>query len=139
MIPMRKVSAAVLLALVTLNPLSQAMAAADTAKMMAGAKTEAVPVGNLTGMIGTWTPADLAALDKATTVKVFDTHALYNSADLQKIASAESSKNAQLGKFHDAIRADANLKAWFDANKIDVNKVIAVSDPKGGQPELFTY
>jgi len=139
MIPMRNVSAALLLALVAVAPLSQAMAAADTAKMMPGAKTEAVPVGNLTGMIGSWKPTDLASLDKATTIKVFDTHAVYGSADLKKIATAESSKSAQLGKLHDAIRGDANLKAWFDANKIDVNKVIAVSEPKGGQPELFTY
>lgn len=137
MTPMHKVSAALLLALAALNPIAQATAAADTAKMMAGTKTDAVPVDNLTGMIGTWTPADLTGLDKAASIKVLDTHAVYTAADLKKIASAESGKSAELGKFHDAIRKDANLKAWFDANKIDVNKVIAVSTK--GEPELFTY
>jgi hypothetical protein len=138
MIPMRNVSAALLLALIAINPLAQAMAATDTAKVVTGMKTEAVPVANLTGMIGSWTQGDLNFLDKAASVKVFDTRTVYQGADLQKIASAETAKSAQLGKFHDAIRADAALKAWFDANKIDVNKVIAVADPNGN-PELFTY
>ncbi len=139
MIPMRNVSAAVLLAVLAINPLTQAMAAtADSAKMVAGMKTEAVPVGNLTGMIGSWTQGDLNFLDKAASVKVFDTRSVYSTADQQKIASAETAKATQLGKFRDAIRADAGLKAWFDSNKLDVNKVIAVADPNG-QPELFTY
>lgn len=138
MIPMRNVSAALLLALIAINPLAQAMAATDTAKVVTGMKAEAVPAANLTGMIGSWTQGDLNFLDKATSVKVFDTRTVYQGADLQKIASAETAKSAQLGKFHDAIRSDAALKAWFDANKIDVNKVIAVADPNGN-PELFTY
>jgi len=137
--PMRNVSAALLLAVIAVNPLAQAMAAtADTAKVVTGMKTEAVPVGNLTGMIGSWTAGDLNFLDKAASVKVFDTRSIYSSADQQKIASAETAKSAQLGKLHDAIRGDAGLKTWFDAHKIDVNKVIAVADPKGN-PELFTY
>lgn len=139
MIPMRNVSAALLLAVIAFNPLAQAMAAtADSAKVVVGMKSEAVPASNLTGMIGSWTQGDLNFLDKASSVKVFDTRSVYSGADLQKIASAEMAKSTQLGKFRDAIRADAGLKAWFDANKIDVNKVIAVADPNG-KPELFTY
>jgi hypothetical protein len=139
MIPMRNVSAALLLAVLAINPLTQAMAATpDTAKMVAGMKADAVPAANLEGMIGSWTQGDLNFLDKAASVKVYDTRTIYSGADLQKIASAETAKSAQLGKFRDAIRADAGLKAWFDANKIDVNKVIAVADPNGN-PELFTY
>ena len=139
MIRMRNVSAALLIAALAVNPLAQAMAAtADSAKVVTGMKTEAVPVTNLTGMIGSWTQGDLAVLDKSGSVKVFDTRTVYQGADLQKIASAETAKSAQLGKFRDAIRADAGLKAWFDANKIDINKVIAVADPNGN-PEVFTY
>ncbi len=139
MIPMRNVSAALLLAVIAFNPLAQAMAAtADSATVVVGMKSEAVPASNLTGMIGSWTQGDLNFLDKASSVKVFDTRSVYSGADLQKIASAETAKSTQLGKFRDAIRADAGLKAWFDANKIDVNKVIAVADPNG-KPELFTY
>ena len=138
MIPMRNVSAALLLALIATNPLAQAMAASDTAKVVTGMKSEAVPAANLTGMIGSWTQGDLNVLDKASTVKVFDTRTVYQGADLQKIASAETSKSTQLGKFRDALRADAALKAWFDTNKIDINKVIAVGDPNGN-PELFIY
>lgn len=138
MIPMRNVSAALLLALIALNPLAQAMAATDTAKVVTGMRTEAVPAANLTGMIGAWTQSDLNFLDKAASVKVFDTRTIYQGADLQKIAGAETAKTAQLGKFHDAIRADAALKSWFDANKIDVNKVIAVADPNGN-PQIFIY
>lgn len=138
MILMRNVSAALVVAALAIAPLSSAMAAADTAKVVTGMKTEAVPVANLVGMVGAWTPADLTFLDKAASVKVFDTRTIYQGADLQKIASAETSKASQLGKFRDALRADAALKAWFDTNKIDINKVIAVGDPNGN-PELFIY
>lgn len=135
---MRNVSAALVVAAIAIAPLAAVAATADTAKVVAGMKTEAVPVGNLVDMVGSWTQGDLNFLDKAASVKVFDTHSVYQPADLQKIASAESSKSAQLGKFRDAIRADAGLKSWFDANKIDINKVIAVADPNGN-PEIFTY
>ncbi|RYG77039.1 MAG: hypothetical protein EON59_17355 [Alphaproteobacteria bacterium] len=138
MIQMRNVSVALLLAALAMNPLGQAMAAANAAKMVTGMKTEAAPVATLTGMIGTWTPADLTSLDKAASVKVFDTRTIYDSADLLKVSSAETAKAAELGKFHDAIRGDAALKGWFDTNKIDVNKVVAVSMPNG-TPELFLY
>jgi hypothetical protein len=139
MILMRNVSTALMVVAIALAPLAPAMAAtADTAKVVTGMKTEAAPVASLVGMVGHWTPTDLGHLDKAASVKVFDTRTIYPAADLQKIASAETSKAADLTKLRDAIRADSGLKAWFDANKIDVNKVIAVGDPNG-TPEIFTY
>ncbi len=134
--PMRNVSAAVLLAAILAVPGTAAFAAtADTAKVTMGVKTEIVPVANLVDMIGSWTAGDLAFLDKATSV---DTKALYPAADQAKIASAETAKASQLGKFRDAIRADSALNAWFSANHIDVNRVVAVADPKGN-PEIFLY
>ena len=71
-------------------------------------------------------------------VKVYDTKTVYMPADQQKIASAETGKQTQLGKFHDAIRADAALKGWLDANKIDVNRVVAVQNTNGNA-EVFLY
>lgn len=137
--PMRNVSAAVLLAAILAVPGTAAFAAtADTAKVTMGVKTEIVPVANLVDMIGSWTAGDLAFLDKATSIKTFDTKALYPAADQAKIASAETAKASQLGKFRDAIRADSALNAWFSANHIDVNRVVAVADPKGN-PEIFLY
>ena len=138
--PMRTVSAAVLLAAIFAVPGTAAFAAtnADTAKLTIGMKSEIVPVANLVDMIGSWTAGDLAFLDKATGVKTFDTKLLYPAADQAKIASAETAKSAQLGKFRDAIRADAALSGWFAANHIDVNRVVAVADPHGN-PEIFLY
>ena len=132
-----KTSAAlVLVALVSATPL--AAYANDSAKVVTAAKTDALPVGNLVDMVGEWTAGDLAFLDKATSVMVFDTKQLYEAADLTKIASAEISKTAQLGKFRDAIRGDAGLAGWFKSNDIDINRVVAVADPKGN-PEIFLY
>lgn len=139
--PMHRVSAAVLLAATLAMSGTAAFAAtttADTAKVMVGVKTDLVPVGNLVDMIGSWTAGDLAFLDKATTIKTYDTKTLYPAGDLAKIASAETTKASQLGKFRDAIRGDAALSAWFAANKIDVSRVVAVADPKGN-PEIFLY
>lgn len=138
--PMRTVSAAVLLAAILAVPGTAAFAAtnADTAKLTIGMKSEVVPVANLVDMIGSWTAGDLAFLDKATGVKTFDTKLLYPAADQAKIASAETAKSSQLGKFRDAIRADAALSGWFAANHIDVNRVVAVADPHGN-PEIFLY
>ena len=140
--PMRNVSAAVLLAAILAVPGSAAFAAttpaADHATVTMGAKTELVPVGNLVDMIGSWTNGDLVFLDKAASVKTFDTKTLYPAADQAKIASAETAKASQLGKFRDAIRADSALSTWFTANHIDVNRVIAVADPNG-HPEIFLY
>ena len=89
-------------------------------------------------MIGRWTAGDLAFLDKATSIKTYDTKTLYPAAEQAQIASAETAKASQLGKFREAIRADAALNGWFTANHIDVNRVIAVADPKGN-PEIFLY
>jgi hypothetical protein len=138
--PMRNVSAAVLLAAILAVPGTAAFAAtnADTAKLTIGLKTEIVPVANLVNMIGTWSAGDLAFLDKASGVKTFDTKLLYPAADQAKIASAETARAAQLGKFRDAIRADTALSGWFAANHIDVNRVVAVADPNGN-PEIFLY
>ena len=138
--PMRNVSAAVLLAAILAVPGTAAFAAtnADTAKLTVGVKSEIVPVASLVNMIGTWSAGDLALLDKASGVKTFDTKLLYPAADQAKIASAETAKATQLGKFRDAIRADAALSGWFAANHIDVNRVVAVADPNGN-PEIFLY
>ena len=138
--PMRNVSAAVLLAAILAVPGTAAFAAtnADTAKLTVGVKSEIVPVASLVNMIGIWSAGDLAFLDKASGVKTFDTKLLYPAADQTKIASAETAKATQLGKFRDAIRADAALSGWFAANHIDVNRVVAVADPNGN-PEIFLY
>ena len=137
--PMQGVSAAVLLAAILAVSGAPAFAATtDSAKVTVGMKSDLVPVANLVDMIGSWTAGDLAFLDKATTIKTYDTKALYPAADQARIASAERAKSAQLGKFRDAIKGDAALTAWFATNKIDVNRVVAVADPKGN-PEIFLY
>ncbi|MHA6689989.1 hypothetical protein [Devosia sp. A449] len=140
--PMRSVSAAVLLAAILAIPGTAAFAATTpapaAAKVTMGVKTELVPVGNLVDMIGSWTAGDLAFLDKATSIKTFDTKTLYPATEQAQIASAEAAKSVQLGKFRDAIRADGALNGWFTANHIDVNRVVAVADPKGN-PEIFLY
>lgn len=128
--------ALVLAALVSTAP---AMAlASDSATVVSAAKADALPVSNLVSMIGEWTAGDLAFLDKATSVKVFDTKQLYQPADLTKIASAETSKNADLTKFRAAIQGDAGLTGWFKTHNIDINRVVAVADPQGN-PEIFLY
>jgi hypothetical protein len=139
--PMRTVSAAVLLAAILAVPGTAAFAAttpADAAKVTVGIKADLVPVGNLVDMIGSWTAGDLAFLDKATSIKTYDTKTLYPAAEQAQIASAETAKASQLGKFREAIRGDVALNEWFTANHIDVNRVIAVADPKGN-PEIFLY
>jgi hypothetical protein len=136
MTPMRTVSAAVLLAAISIYPV--AALAATNAKLVTALPDDAMPVAELVSSVGMWAPSDLAVVDKAAAIKVLDTRTLYKGDDLQKIASAETGKATQLSKFHDAIRADANLNGWLAANKIDPAKVIAISDPKG-TPEIFVY
>lgn len=131
---LKTTAALILAALVSVAP---AMAN-DSAKVVSAAKTDALPVANLVGMIGEWTSGDLAFLDKATSVKVFDTRTLYQPTDLTKIASAETGKNAELTKFRAAIQGDPGLMGWFKTNNIDINRVVAVADPKGS-PEIFLY
>src|SRR6218665_2627382 len=100
--PMQGVSAAVLLAAILAvsgNAAYAATSTADTAKVTMGMKADLVPVGNLVDMIGSWTAGDLAFLDKATSIKTYDTKALYPAAEQAQIASAETAKAGQLGKF----------------------------------------
>ena len=132
-----KLSTALVIAALSVGVGLPAMAATN-ATVVEATKTDAVPVTTLVPMIGHWQQTDLAALGKATSVKIYDTKTLYQGADLSKIASAETAGNAELMKFRDAIRGDAGLKAWFDAHKIDINRVIAVADPSGS-PEVFLY
>lgn len=137
--PMHGVSAAVLLAAILAVSGAPAFAATmDTAKVSVGMKADLAPVGSLVGMIGKWSAGDLATLDKAATIKTYDTKTLYPAADQAKIASAETAKAAELGKLRAAIHGDAGLTAWFAANKIDVNRVVAVGNA-GGSPEVFLY
>lgn len=131
---LKTTAALVLAAMVSVAP----ALANDSAKVVSAAKADALPVANLVSMIGEWTAGDLAFLDRATSVKVFDTRTLYQPADLTKIASAETGRNAELTKFRAAIQGDAGLTGWFNTNKIDINRVVAVADPHGN-PEIFLY
>jgi len=133
--PLKATASLVLVALLAAPAFA---ATGDNAMVVTAAKSDAVPITTLTPMIGTWSAADLSFLDKASSIKVFDTKALYSTGDQQKIASAETSQQMQLGKFRDAIRADANLAAWFKAHNLDVNRVVAVGDPSGNA-EIFLY
>jgi len=136
--PIHKTSLAVLLAGALALPAGAALAATTHAgaTMMMGAKSDAAPVGTLTPMIGNFQPADLSALDSASSIRVIDAKQVYSSADQSKIASAQ--KAANLGRLHDAINRDATLKNWFAANKIDVNRVIGVNVSNGAdQVYLF--
>ncbi|WEK05322.1 MAG: hypothetical protein P0Y65_03420 [Candidatus Devosia phytovorans] len=137
--PMHGVSAAVLLAaLLSVSGAPAFAATMDHAKVTIGTKTDLVPVSRLVEMIGTGAAGDLAALDKAGEIKTYDTKTLYPAADQAKIASAETTKASQLGKLRDSIRGDAALKAWFETNHIDVNRVVAVGNPSG-HAEVFLY
>ena len=115
-----------------------ALAAADAAVVTNALKADAMPVADVTAMVGQWSAADLSFLDKASTIKVFDTRTLYPAGDQKKIASAETSQSADLTKLRAAIKADMGLNAWFTAHSIDVSRVIAVADPNGN-PQIFLY
>jgi hypothetical protein len=115
-----------------------AFAAGDAAKFVEATKTDIVPVASVTAMVGKWNAADLSVLDKAASIKVFDTKVLYPAADQKKIASAETSKAADLTKLRTAIKADKGLSGMLAAKKVDVNRVIAVTDQKSG-PQIFLY
>ena len=130
-----KAYAILAIALVATAP---ALAATDAAVVTNAMKADAMPVASVTAMVGQWSAADLSFLDKASSIKVFDTRTLYPAADQQKIASAETSRSADLTKLRAAIKADTGLNAWFTAHGIDVSRVIAVADPSGG-PQVFLY
>ncbi len=123
--PMLKVSAAVLIAAMSAGPV---FAAVDAATVVMGTSADIVPASDLDKVIGTWHRADIKALAGATTVNVFDTKTLYSPADLKLVGEADTKMATDLGKFHAALDADAALKAWFAKNKIDVSRVIAVTD-----------
>jgi len=134
-----KSAAAIALIAALSAPAMAATAPAVGASLAAATQADAVPVSTLTGMVGTWSAADLSMFDKAKSIKVLDTRKLYQDADLQKIASAETGKTADIDKIRAAIKGDAGLNAWFTANKLDVNRVIAVSVPTSGMPEIVLY
>ena len=115
-----------------------ALAATDSAVVTDALKADAMPVKSVTAMVGQWSSADLSFLDKASSIKVFDTRTLYQPADQMMIASAESGKSADLTRLRAAIKADTGLNAWFAAHSIDVSRVIAVADPNGN-PQIFLY
>lgn len=130
-----KACAILAIALVATVP---ALAATDAAIVTNALKADAMPVARVTAMVGQWSAADLSFLDKATSIKLFDTRTLYQPADRQKIAGAETGKSADLTRLRAAIKADTGLNAWFAAHKIDISRVIAVADPNGS-PQIFLY
>ena len=135
---MRKLSAAVLIAASSLVAAGGAFAAAPTAAVTMGTKTDVPAFAVLHPMIGKWAPTDLTALDTAKSIKVFDTKSLYSASDAQQVASAETASNANIAKLRDAINADADLKAWFAKEKIDVNRVIGLEN-QNGNVSVFLY
>lgn len=147
--PMRTVSAAVLLAATlaaapafaatTTTPAKAApMAAMAAPKVTMAMKSDVGPISGVIRIIGKWTPAELAALGKASAIKTFDVKSLYPAADQTKVASAETANSARLGKLHAALRADASLNIWLTKNKIDVDHVVAVSTHSSGA-HIFVY
>ncbi len=134
-----KVYALLAIALVATAPALAATAPVVTATLTNAVKADMVPVSRLTGIVGAWSAADLGKFDSAKSIKVLDTKMLYQAADLKKIASAETSRASELTKIRAAIKGDAGLDAWFTSNKLDVSRVIAVSVPKAGMPEIVLY
>lgn len=130
-------------ATVTLVALLSAPAMAATAPLSAtmvkAEKTDVMPVAQLTSMIGMWTANDLSMLDKAKSIKVLDTKTMYQDADLKQIASVEGTKKADIDKIRAALKGDAALDAWLTKNKVDLNRVVAVSAPATGSPEIVLY
>jgi hypothetical protein len=135
---MHKVSVAILVAAMSVLPVTGAFAATPAAVVTFGQKADVMPASSLKPMIGKWTQADITALDAAKTVKVYDTRTLYTPVDQQVVAGAQTASTADLTKFHGAINADANLKAWFAKNKIDVSRVVGLSDSNGAVA-IFLY
>jgi len=133
--PMLKVSAAVLIAAMSAVPV---LAAVDTATVVMGTKADIVPVTSLDKIIGNWSKADLNALNKASTITVFDTKALYSPADIKLVGEADSKDAAKLMELRAALGQDASLKAWFVKNDIDMSRVIAVTDTHN-KVDLFLY
>ncbi|MEQ1769608.1 MAG: hypothetical protein ABL879_07180 [Devosia sp.] len=133
--PMLKVSAAVLIAAMSVAP---ALAAIDSASLVVGTKANVVPAMTLDGVIGKWTPQQLTALNGASTVTVFDTKLLYDTTQLKLVSANQTKMMADITQIHQAIDNDAALKAWFVKNKVDVDRVIAVTDT-GGKVDVYLY
>ena len=134
---MRKISAALLIAASSLVA-GGALAAAPTAAVTMGTKTDVPAFATLHPMIGKWAPADLTAFNTAKSIKVYDTKSLYSTSDASQVASAESSANTNVMALRTAINANADLKAWFAAQKIDVNRVIGLEN-QNGNVSVFLY
>ena len=135
---MRKVSAAILIAASSVLAAGGAFAAAPTAAVTMGSKTDIPAFAVLHPMIGKWAPADLSALNTAKSIKVYDTKSLYTSADAQQVATAETASNTQVMGLRSAINANADLKAWFATQKIDVSRVIGLEN-QNGNVSVFLY
>lgn len=134
-----KAAAAVAIVALLSAPAMAATAPVVTATLTNAAKADQVPVARLTHLFGVWRGADLKMFDKAKSIKVFDAKMLYEGADLKKLASAETADAVKIGHIRAAIKGDAGLNAWFTANKLDVNRVVGVSTPKGGTPEVILF
>ena len=134
-----KAAATVALVALLSAPALAATATPLGAAMVKAEKTDVMPVAQLTGMIGMWTANDLSMLDKAKSIKVLDTKTLYNDADLKQIASIEGTKKADIDKIRAALKGDVALDEWLTKNKIDLNRVVAVSAPATGTPEIVLY
>lgn len=135
---MRKVSAAILIAASSLVAAGGALAAAPTAAVTMGTKTDVPAFATLHPMIGKWARADIAALGAAKSIKVYDTKTLYSASDAQQVASAETSANTNVMALRSAINANADLKAWFAAQKIDVSRVVGLEN-QNGNVSVFLY
>lgn len=133
--PMLNVSAAVLFAAMSVAP---ALAFISTASLMWGVKADVAPVATLDAAIGQWKAADLTLLNGAASITVFDAKLLYNANDLKLVQAADTKMTAELATMHTAITGDAALKAWFEKNKIDVNRVVAVTDVNG-KIDVYLY
>ena len=133
--PMLKVSAAVLIAAMSGLP---ALAAVGSATVLMGTRTDIVPIAALDGMVGKWGPTEIDALGKASTVTVFDANKLYTPADVKLLGAADTADSSALTKARGALSADAQLKAWFDKNKIDIGHVVAISD-NAGKVSIYTF
>jgi hypothetical protein len=135
---MRKISAAVLIAASSLVAAGSALAAAPTATVTMGTKTDVPAFAVLHPMIGKWAPADLSAFNTAKSIKVYDTKSLYSASEAAQVATAETSANSTISSLRTAINANADLKTWFATQKIDVNRVIGLEN-QNGNVSVFLY
>lgn len=133
--PMLFGSAAVLFAAMTAMP---SLAAIDNAVVVKGTATTAGTASDVSDMIGNWTMQDLNALSSASKVTVFDTKNVYGGTDLSMLSDADTRALGNLRTMHEKIDANASLKAWFQKNGIDVNRVVAITD-NGGTVDVYLY